>query len=258
MRVSLVSAAFVLAVQAALPSPTFAANYLDCSEGGFPTNRHQGQERHTANNNKHGIRATIENDFLNQCSDPDLVEYSGNFIFVNVVPHGQGAYNIIQIGVGNCRGAGSGCATGMQYYYAWGRDDSAPGCSAYDDVWPTVSRIGGWTSGEHTLAIRHDNNWYEYRIDGVVQYKTTEANICWTPDRAVWFGESWDWGDAIGGTAGDPFAFTDMAYQNTENGPFYDTSFSPTAYCNWIDNNGNPYDCGISGAQTVNIWTTSR
>lgn len=258
LRAASILAASFLLLHAIAPPPTAAANYIACIEGGIgPINIHQGQGQ--SGGQKHGASAVLENDYLNQCSpETHFPEYSGNFAYVNVVPTAGGFNNIVQIGVGNCRGFGTGCATGMQYYWGWGRSPSAAGCAGKSNIEPYTNRISGWSSGPKTLTVVHRNNQWELQISGVVKKTVPESDICWTPGMAVFFGEAWDSGDAIGGTSADPFSFTQAKYTGVENGGWFSTSWGANSICNYEDWGGNPYDCDHPSSTTVNVWTRNR
>lgn len=84
-------------------------------------------------------------------------------------------------------------------------------------------------------------------------HATPEASICWAPKIAVWFGESLDYGDQIGGTPGNPLTVSDTRLALSENGSFISTSFDSSAFCNY--GNGAPFFCDITGTRSFNVWT---
>ena len=103
-----------------------------------------------------------------------------------------------------------------------------------------------------------NNSWRMYRGNTMIA-SVGESSVCWTPRAAQWFGESHDFGDAIGGTVGNKYYIRDTNYANAENGGFFWTSFNPAAACNIgpgaPNPNGPPYFCDITSATRLVIWT---
>ncbi|MGH7490418.1 MAG: hypothetical protein ACREMY_33125, partial [bacterium] len=102
--------------------------------------------------------------------------------------------------------------------------------------------------------VKHDaNRWRMYR-DSVQVWFWDESVICWTPRRSHWFGETWDFGDQIGGNAADPLTISTTRYTTVEGGAWTDTSFNAASGCNFVGSNG-PFFCDVTGLQSFNIWT---
>lgn len=69
--------------------------------------------------------------------------------------------------------------------------------------------------------------------------------------NATWFEESWDSGDALGGSSGDHLVTAQANYQNTKNGPFYWATFvSPCTF-----NPASPRHCVYATATSFHVWT---
>jgi hypothetical protein len=231
---------------------TFAAGTAPCSEGG-PHNRWQGhQNAVAAPGQRHGAQAIFEGQVLQQCSSPGLVEISGSFVFANVTPTNGGSNDIVQIGAGNCRAPN--CPGGMQYYTGWGRSHATPGCSAYGDVLPLATGVGAWGGGDRVYKVQHVNNQWQLLVGNVVFQTVAETNLCWVPRSSVWFGESWDVGDQIGGTAVNKLSMTQASFTNAENGVFVPTAFNAANACNYAASNF-PFNCDVTGGRSVDIWT---
>lgn len=145
----------------------------------------------------------------------------------------------------------------MHYLTAWGRTSSTPGCSGFSNRAPANNFVGYWTSGSHTLTVRHTGNYWYHHVDGVQKSSVSEASICWTPRRALWFGESWDLGDAIGGSSTNKFTISSLMYTNTEGGAWNNTAFSASSTCNYQDGPA-PFNCEVAGAQSISVWTSNR
>lgn len=184
---------------------------------------------------------------------PRAVEISGSFAFSNV--ERQGTDNsIVQIGIGRCRKPGvNACDSTMRNYWAWGRDRSAPGCSTFVSRGPEPELVSNWNGAAANYKVYHKTNRWRF-YSGATEVKSIpEASICWTPTDASWFGESWDVGDAIGGTAANKFRISSTNYANAENGGFFWTAFDAVPDCNISV--GGPYLCDIVNGTTIDIWT---
>jgi hypothetical protein len=90
-------------------------------------------------------------------------------------------------------------------------------------------------------------------VDQSEKLAVHEDEICWNPNQSVWFGESLDVGDQIGGTVGSKLRIGSMNYANAENGGFTWTNFDASNPCNY--GNGAPYFCDITGTRTIYVWT---
>jgi hypothetical protein len=231
-----------------LVGPVSAIDTAHCND--LYQNRWSGEKVDGA---KHGASGTLDAQALNQCTSPGLVEISGSFAFSNVERQGS-ANSIVQIGIGRCRKPGiNGCDSTMRNYWAWGRDSSAPGCSGFASRGPEPELVSNWSGAAADYKVYHKTDRWRFYI-GLTEVKSiSEASICWTATAASWFGESWDVGDAIGGTAANKFRISSTNYANAENGGFFWTGFNSAAACNI--NSGAPYFCDIVNATTIDIWT---
>lgn len=239
--------AVVLSAMAALPPATVAADTAACSEA-LPTNRHMGVG--IFNSSPDGASANIEHQVLNKCSPPGGFEVDGTFAYVNI--QGPNGWDIVQVGQGDCRAPGACQVGGMRTYFGYGRDHNSPGCAAYTSVPPILPTVV-WLAGIH--KIHHTANTWRLSVGGNLLMTIPEASVCWTPNAATWFGESLDWGDAIGGTATNKLNIFQMMHTQTEGGSFSYTSFNPSANCNVDDTSTPPFFCDIYGASSVSLWT---
>lgn len=235
----------------AMAPVTVAGGTANCSEGG-PQNRWQGQQASVVNGQRHGAQAIFEGQVLVQCTNPGLAEISSSFVFSNVVPIDGGFNDIVQIGAGNCRAPN--CPGGMQYYTGWGRSRSTPGCAAFSDVLPLATGVGAWGGGDRVYKVQHVANVWQLLVDNTQKGSVPEAGICWMPRSSVWFGESWDFGDQIGGTLGNKLAVTSASYTVVENGGFVATSFNAANPCNFAASSF-PFNCKVTGLRSLDIWT---
>lgn len=228
-----------------------AAGNAPCRDGG-PVNRWQGQQASTVAGRRHGAQASFEGQVLVQCTSPGLIEISGSFVFSNVVPTDGGFNDIVQIGAGNCRAPN--CPGGMQYYTGWGRSNATPGCSAFSNVLPLATGVGPWGGGARVYKVRHAANVWQLVVDNTVKLNIPESAICWTPRSSVWFGESWDAGDQIGGTLANKLSITSASYMTVEGGALVATTFNAANACNYAAS-AFPYNCDVTGARSLDIWT---
>lgn len=232
-------------------SPVLASGSANCSELGA-TNRWVGQQASTTGQ-RHGAKGTFELWALVQCSNPGLFEVSGSFVFSNIVPTDGGFNDIIQVGAGNCR-APIECASGMTYYEGWGITSTTPGCSTFEDTAPAPFNLGAWTSHTHTYTVQHISNVWKFIVDGTTLDSIPESWICWTPRSASWFGESWDYGDQIGGTATDHLTISSTQYTSIEGGGWANTAFNASNACNYVASHP-PFFCDVTQTNELDIWT---
>lgn len=249
------STGVVLLLSAVQPPRLAAATAISCSE--IPiTNRHQGQVVFSTSQ-KHGIKATVENQALQQCTNPGFpIELSGSFIWVNIVPSDGTNWDIIQLGVGVCRG-GIECVGTMHYQAARGRSDDTPGCAGFTNEAPIGHRFSGYVPDTHVLELVHTGNLWSHRIDGIIKEGLAESWVCWTPRKAIWFAETLDYGDAMGGTPTNEFSIYNARYTNTEGGAWILPTFPLGPTCNYVDGPA-PWNCRVLSQTQINVWTNNR
>lgn len=250
LLIALVSVA--IPYEVALVQPVLAADAQACtSESGH--NRWSGEGLNGA---FHGNSGTAEGQDLHQCNNPALIEINGTFYWTNV--EGGGGFNdIVQVGMGKCREPGTFCSSDMGYFRGWGRTGKTSGpCAGFSDVAPTTipTFVVGWNGGPRDFKVYHLNNAWRMFVGTTQVYSVAESSICWTPVKASWFGESWDIGDAIGGTLGDHLRITETNTASAEGGGFTYTSLNPNAACNYGTVSG-PFFCDIINGTTLDIWT---
>jgi hypothetical protein len=254
LHISAIAQAMWLAlipVWLALAPTVWAAETANCSELGA-TNRWQGHQASTTTGQRHGAQAIFEDWSLVQCTNPGLVEASGSFVFANVVPTDGTSLDIIQIGAGNCRAPN--CPGGMQYYAANGLSHHTPGCSTFQDTAPILRGWGAWSPGNHIYRVEHSTNFWRVFVDQTQKASLAEGSLCWTPRSSVWFGESWDYGDQIGGTPTDRLSITQASYMTSEGSAWVATSFNASAGCSYAGSSGI-FNCDVTGTRSLDIWT---
>lgn len=249
-RPLVLAAAASLLLSASLSTPTFAADNAHCNPDGL------WQAGMIVNGQKHGASGTIDGQDLNQCTSPDLFETSGTFAW-SAVQNGGWPETIVQIGIGKCRDPGNfGCGSDMRYLWAYGRNPNAPGCSGKSLRIPAPSSLSGYDGAAHDYKVYHKNNAWRVYVGNTEKTSVSESEVCWTPAEAVWFSETWDTGDALGGSVGNKLVTNSTNYANAENGGFFWTNFPgpfPNEACSAEP--GGVRKCQITGAQKFQTWT---
>jgi hypothetical protein len=77
------------------------------------------------------------------------------------------------------------------------------GLSGWSHISATPQVIGSWDGAAHDFKVYHKDNRYRFYIGNTEHASIPESDICWTPTRAWWFSETWDNGDALGGSVGN-------------------------------------------------------
>ncbi len=245
-------AALTMQTMAAIPALAFGPDAANCSAR---TSHSAGAEAYVSGQQKHGASGTIEGQNLDQCTNPAGIQTSGTFAWSALEDGGTGNSGgavILQIGIGKCRDFGNfGCGSDMRYLWAWGRDSTAPGCAGWSHIDPVPNSVGTWDGAAHDFKVYHQNNYYRFFIGANQVASVAERSICWTPTRAQWFSETWDDGDALGGSAGNPLVTSSTNYANAENGGFFWTSLS--APCRFPGDSLR--HCSIVSPTSLKTWT---
>lgn len=232
-----------------LPNATALANHqANCSDFGF-VSRTYGYLSDSWANHRYGVRGTFENQGHNLCLNPRPGEGSSSTIWVAIQgpPH---PYNIVQMGHGKCRPiAGGGCNENMQDGYAWGRHSSAPGCSGFASKPPTGVWLGVWSGGGVYTVIEQGD--HDYVLTGPSTQTTIgNASICWTNDSVATFGENHDWGDPIGGSAGNHFRISNRQFRTEAGGAW----MALPTQCNGGNAPDPPFRCANENGALA-LWT---
>jgi hypothetical protein len=240
----------LLPVEATFAPVVAAADAINCTNEQF----HNRWSGHSVGGQYHGNSGTAEGQDLHQCNNPALVEYNGTFYFTNV--ERGGTFNdIVQVGMAKCREPGTNCSSSMFYARGWGRTHTTSGCTGLSDVFPTMTPVSlSWNGAARDYKVYHLNNRWRMFVGTNEVFSVAEASICWTPGLASWFGESWDIGDAIGGSAGNHLRVSSTNTAACENCGFVFTGFNAAGACNYGVVNG-PFFCDIVNGTTLDIWT---
>jgi hypothetical protein len=247
--------AILVAVTVSLlvPGPVAAVHTLPCDDF-RPETRIEGDN---VAGNKQGARAILQGESLGLCTNPDGDDVSGSWVLVNVegpLPDDVG-FSIVQVGLGRCvQPNNANCNGAMSYYWAWGRNADHPGCAGKLDKAPAAIRLGAWEGVSRTYYVTHTGGFWKAFINFVERASVAQGEVCWTPAFGSWFGENKDFGDAIGGLAGNKFGLSSLRVQNAQNGAWVNPSISdPCAY-----NAVAPFRCDVTAGDAMNLWTDDR
>ncbi len=240
------SLSVVLAMVATLPPATLGADHTLCLDP-LPVNRHNGQG---IAGSPDGVSANLEHQTLSMCQPPAAIELNGTFAYVNIEGPPGILNDIIQSGMGQCRGPFA-CDAGMHAFAGYGIENSSPGCAGFQDIVPILDKYA-WPSGT-IYQVYHQSNVWKFYAGGFLLKSIPESAVCWAPAAATWFGESLDVGDAIGGSVTDHFFITSMKSTQTEGGAFAYTNLDSTRACS-INSTGNHF-CDLVGPSSLAIWS---
>ena len=237
------------------PTAVYAATAIDCQDGGLTaTNYWKGHESQLTT--AAGASAVVPAMTLSLCNPSPVYEVDGSFYFSNVTPGNGGANDIIQVGFGSNRCPT--CVSGTRYVAAYGRWHTTPGCYAMSDKVPTADDYGAYVSAQHDFKVYHIANQWRFYVDLTLIRSIGESAICWSPTKVSWFGETWDSGDQIGGTAASKMQVNQTNYATAEGGSFYLTSWNPSVGCNLGGSLPAAYQCDIYSSSSLRIWTNDR
>ena len=249
-RVLATVAALAMSVNFASPAYAVGPDTAVCANAGI-SHHTAGVETADANQ-KHGVSGTIDGQALHMCTSPGLVEVSASFGWVALGDGGTSGDVIMQLGLGVCRDPLNGqCQDTMTYFYAWGRDASAPGCTGVSHRIASPIRLTGYDGAAHDYKVYHQSNQYRFLVGSTQKTYVPEGDVCWMPNRAWWFSETWDDGDALGGSAGNHLTTALTNYANLEDGGFFWTNLSGS--CRF--NPAAPYHCQIASTTSFDTWT---
>jgi hypothetical protein len=244
-----------LVYRLATPATSLAAATATCSEGPLAVNHWRGEALSAGQ--KHGTSGTVPGRILNMCTSPNpVLEIDGTFYFSNVEPASGSFRDIVQIGFG--QGRSPTLSGGMHYVYAYGVSTSTPGCGSFQDRDPLTQQVGTYVVAQHDFKVYHQTNFWRLFVDSTQKVAIGEGNICWTPGKSSWFGETWDAGDQLGGTSTVKLPVTLMNYANAENGGFFWTNFNAAQACNYNTDPPAAYQCDITSTRSIDLWTNNR
>lgn len=243
----------LLAIAALLGTtqPAWAASNGPC-EGAYQ-NRHMGWQE---TGSKQGAEATFPGLSLLKCTTINATTISGSFAFANVEGPATGSgYNIVQIGYGTCRRPLSVECDGVtRWFWAWGRDSVGPSCG---NKLPLPENVGVWDGTTSTYRVSHVGSTWRGYVDGVqkASIPDTYLSCSWSAQYATWFSESWNYGDALGGTQTNKFGITNMKYQNVAGGSWVAVSANASGPCRIDTSETPPFYCDVIGTDDLQTWT---
>jgi hypothetical protein len=213
------------------PRSAVATGQTDCSA----TDHHpQAGESAISSNYVVGARATIEGQALPLCT-LTFSYASGAMHWVGIGNVNPAwfifGFNIVQLGYGRCYNTNNGdpnlgtlCNSNYYYYWAWGTEGCGP-FNGTDGFGPKPIRIGAPLSSPPSSAdfyvLRHTVGgtiYYDGYVNGslltgpnalgqTVSARVPASSLCWdsnqTYRKLLWFGETFNNGDSMGGWTGN-------------------------------------------------------
>jgi hypothetical protein len=175
-------------------------------------------------------------------------------LWVAIDDNGGHKFDLVQAGRIACEGSQPACDQGQKKFWAWGRHPDGPGCTGFSEVPPIAQSVGTWSAGTDDFIVARSGGFFKVYVDGVFQNQVAEGSICWAKKRALWAGETWDRGDAMGGSAGNKFALTGAFYQTTIGGNWLNPGFGIGAQCVNNPDVEPPYFCVTPSTNSLSIW----
>lgn len=219
-----------------------------------------------------GFYTHLDSQALSPCTDPPPEPTRASFAWsaierdsVNGCTSGSCPNSIVQVGRGICNDPANptGCRNaGQRLLRAWGRDSEAYGCSGLGDVVPAPHDYGAapTDTGLHYYRVWRDatawhfDHWPKGHPVSELLPAVSVANVCWSsrPEAAA-FNETWNQGDALGGSTSNHYNFVSTTKQVAVGGAWSPTTFDPSDPCTVIDR--GIYLCDVTGAQSFEVWT---
>jgi hypothetical protein len=203
-----------------------------------------------------GADATISDPVLDLCTGSgDL--HSADHLWTAVDGNDNLGNDIVQDGVIRCAhdpNPSGTCDGSFRAFYTWGRSHLASGCSGFTDVAPVAKNFGLQPSGTPHYKVVHTSTQWQWWIAGSLVDSVPTSSVCWTGRRAVWAGESWDAGDAIGGSSLVKDTMAALEYESTVGGTWASPGLATGASCN-VNSNASVYHCVAASSNSIQIWT---
>jgi len=201
-----------------------------------------------------GAEAKLENQSLNICTSA-TDDNRSNAIWVGIDDNGGHKYDVIQVGIGKCKqSANPDCDATTNQWMAWGRSHTVSGCAGFMDVKPVPAFLGDFPGGTWPYTVVRTSQQWKVQINGVTQQTIPLSSICWSKRRADWLGESWDIGDAIGGSSSDKFRVSSAIYEGSVGGVWTSESWTLGNTCNNM--NLDPrWKCNVVSGSALDLWT---
>jgi hypothetical protein len=243
----------VAAFLAFQPTVVLASHQANCSEYSFIPHQN-GYVSDSWINHRYGVRANFDDQGLDLCLNPRPGEGSASTAWVAIqgppVPLGVEYGNIVQVGHGRCRPiAGGGCNGNMQDGWAWGRWSGSSGCAGMSNKAPTGVWFGVWSGGGTYSVVEDGDNDITATTPSV---QATIFNICWANQTVAVFGETHDFGDALGGFPANHFQFTFKQFKTSAAGGWMTLPNACNARFQAPD---PPFECLANPNGALELWT---
>ena len=151
-----------------------------------------------------------------------------------------------------------GPSGGQRIVVAWGRDPEQPGCSGKTRVMPNVGDKGPapTDTGYHYYRVHDDGSFWRWdhwpKGQSLITVKSlADTEICGTQREGLTFNETWNQGDALGGSAANHYNYLSMTREVTVGGAWV----ASAGYTCYLWGAGPPYNCSTTGSQAWEAWT---
>jgi hypothetical protein len=280
-----IAALSVAITTAALPATVAAGDgAADCSVFPPPPNNGQAGEVGFSGGFEIGGRATYEGQTLPLCSPG--TSPSGAFHWAALELATPNPNNIVQVGYGHCLradnslGLGTVCNGNYYWYWAWGSDCGAGVTGSGGANGPIPIRIGAAMSTPPAATdiyllreVVGGISYYDGYVNGVLlqgldalnnqrMARIAASSVCWnstdTNRAVVWFGETFNVADDMGGwvnNAANHLDYTNMRYSINTG---WKTPSIPTGACDAPGKPAGTYFCTVPTTDHIYIDTVDR
>lgn len=230
---------------------------------GIPLTRFAGETDSPAAT---GICAHLDPQLLAICTQPNgerRATFAWSAVQLQQLGCSQGGCpnSIIQIGRGTCYDIAIpyGCSgTGAKLLTAWGRDPQAAGCAGTSLVIPFPFSHGPapLDNGYHYYRVSVQgstwqfDHWPKGKALQVVRW-IPASNICWLSREAAMFNETWNVGDALGGSVANHYQFMHGTVMDSVGAPWIPISIEQPCD-DWPT---GIFHCEVTGIQQLETWT---
>ena len=113
-------------------------------------------------------------------------------------------------------------------------------------------------TGLHYYRVVDDGSWWRFdhwpKGEAVTTVRLlSRSAICWTDREGNTFNETWNSGDALGGSNANHYNLLSMTRQISVGGGWSATSLDAAAPCTYVP--GGVYMCDVTASQAWEAWT---
>jgi hypothetical protein len=135
--------------------------------------------------------------------------------------------------------------------YAYGRTAGSSGCEGWATKVPTPVSLGGHSAGGTYSVVEEADHDYSLSSPNFGVSISTNS-ICWTNRYVSTFVETWDYGDALGGSVDNHFNFSARQFKTSAGGAWMTL---PTK-CNTRTAAADPPFKCLANSGVLETWTS--